>query len=333
MTPGGDVETVSLIIPVGGPARGFDGCLAGLARLDPQPTETIIVVDGGDPALVAMARASGATVLTLEPGGGPAAARNHGARAAAGDLLLFLDADVVPQPDLVARVRTILGRRPELAAVIGSYDDRPGDPRFLSQYRNLLHHYVHQHGRAEASTFWGACGAVRRAVFEAVDGFDEGFGAPSVEDIELGGRIRHAGHHIALAADLQVKHLKRWGVVDMLRTDLWRRAVPWTRLMLRHGGLVNDLNVTSGARLSVVAAFLLPACLVVAVLWPPALVGGVLAAATLLLLNADLYRFFARRRGVVFALGAVAWHWVYLLVCGLGFAIGAASAAAERRTR
>jgi len=46
------------------------------------------------------------------------------------------------------------------------------------------------------------------------------------------------------------------------------------------------------------------------------------AIPALLTLNAGLYRFFLRRRGVFFTIGAVFWHWVYLLVCGLGFGIG-----------
>ena len=56
----------------------------------------------------------------------------------------------------------ILREEPGIAAVFGSYDDEPGAPNLVSQYRNLLHHFVHQTGRTEASTFWTGCGAVRR---------------------------------------------------------------------------------------------------------------------------------------------------------------------------
>ena len=324
--------TVSVVIPVGGHGAGFDRCLARLTRLDPPPDETIVVFDGPNPRLAEMAASIGATVVTLEESRGPSAARNRGARVAIGDLLLFLDADVEPEPDVVGRVRQLLESRPEIAAVIGSYDNSPDDPRFLSQYRNLLHHYVHQHASTEASTFWGACGTVHRRVFLSVGGFAESYVGPSIEDIELGGRLRRAGYRIALLKDLQVKHLKRWTVVDMMRTDLWRRAVPWTRLMLRQGGLVNDLNVTSGARLSVAAAFVVLLGLAAAPCWSPALVGATLGAVGMLALNAELYRFFARRRGVAFGLGAVLWHWVYLVICWLGVASGATWEAMERLT-
>ncbi len=53
-----------------------------------------------------------------------------------------------------------VSEEPDLAAVFGSYDDEPAAPNFLSQYKNLFHHFVHQQGSAEASTFWSGCGAI-----------------------------------------------------------------------------------------------------------------------------------------------------------------------------
>jgi GT2 family glycosyltransferase len=315
-------QQLSIIVPVGGDGVGFDRCLASLGRLDPQPEEIIVVIDGIGAAFAEMAGEIGATAITLDEPRGPAVARNRGARAARGTLLLFVDADVEPKIDVVAKVVETFERQPELAALIGSYDDRPAHPAFLSQYRNLLHHWVHQQGRPEASTFWGACGAIRKSVFDEVGGFDESFSVPSVEDIEFGSRLRRAGHRIALVKDLQVKHLKRWTVRSTLSTDLFRRAIPWTELMLREGRLLNDLNVSIGNRLSVVAAFGLLATVIAGCIWRPAFIASLVAGVALYMWNADLYRFFLRQRGVVFAGGAIFWHWIYLLVCGLGFVIG-----------
>lgn len=314
--------SISLIVPVGGSGVGFDRCLQSLSRLDPPPAETIVVVDGIDASFGQMARSIGATVVTLPESRGPSGARNRGALAARGDLLFFVDADVELAADSVTRIEEVFEREPELSALIGSYDDAPAQPGFLSQYRNLLHHYVHQHGRVDASTFWGACGAIRRAAFEDIGGFDESIAVPSVEDIELGSRLRRAGHRIVLVKDLQVKHLKRWGVGDMISTDLLRRAAPWTEVMLRDGRLLNDLNVTTADRLSVLSAYVVLGGLVAGWFWSPALVAAGAAAFVMLVLNADLYRFYARKRGVTFAFGSVFWHWLYLLLCGLGFVLG-----------
>jgi GT2 family glycosyltransferase len=322
------VDHVSLIIPVGGAGATVDAnlarCLASLGRLDPQPGEILVVLDGDDDRRAAGVAAAeiDARVVRLAESRGPAVARNAGARAASGELLFFIDADVEPAPDSIARVTEVFERRPELAALIGSYDDSPADPALLSQYRNLLHHFVHQQAQREASTFWGACGAIRKQVFDQVGGFDESFAEPSIEDIELGSRLKASGHRIALEPDLQVKHLKRWTVGNMLATDLWRRAVPWTELMLGDGGLIQDLNVKTSERFSVVVAFLMLGSLLSAWLFRPLAVVGVAAWLTLIFTNRSLYRFFLRRRGLVFAVAAMFWHWVYFLVCGLGFVLG-----------
>ena len=147
------------------------------------------VIDGPNAALAATAAAIGATVLVLDERGGPARARNRGARAAGRAILLFVDADVEVPVDLAARVAGFFTAHPEVAAMFGSYDAEPAAPGLVSQFRNLLHHFVHQTARETASTFWAGCGAVRREAFERVGGFDESWTEPSIEDIELGSRL------------------------------------------------------------------------------------------------------------------------------------------------
>jgi GT2 family glycosyltransferase len=313
---------VSVIVPVGGDALAWRRAAASLARLDPPPGELIAVIDGPGEIAAGIAEEAGAAVQQLAKRGGPARARNLGARKAHGQVLLFLDADVEVPPALVAGVAAVFNARPSLAAVIGSYDDEPGDAAFLSQYRNLLHHYVHQTAREEASTFWAGCGAVRRQAFDDVGGFDEGWTAPSVEDIEFGARLRRAGHAIRLEKHLQVRHLKAWRAADLFATDLWRRAVPWTELMLRQGRLVNDLNVKVRDRASVALAVLTPLALAGAWRWPWLAWAGLGSALLVVALNAGLFAFFVRRRGIGFALGTVPTYWAYLVTCGAGFAIG-----------
>src|SRR5262249_50067799 len=159
--------------------------------------EIVVVDDASTDDSSTVASRLGARVFRLPANAGPAAARNHGARHASGDILFFVDADVVVGPDAIARVGAALGRHPATAAVFGSYDATPVDSGIVSRYKNLLHHYVHQSGAAEASTFWAGCGAIRRAAFEEVGGFDEArYRRPSIEDIELGYRLRRAGHRI-----------------------------------------------------------------------------------------------------------------------------------------
>lgn len=313
---------VAVVVPVGGQAPSWGRCARSLARLDPGPAEIVVVIDGPNDTASSLAAGIGATAVQLEKRSGPAKARNLGVQTTEADLLLFIDSDIEVPKDLVAAVAAVFSAEPETSAVIGSYDESPGDPAFLSQYRNLLHHFVHQKGRERASTFWAGCGAIRRRAFEEIGGFDEDYPVPSIEDIELGSRLLRSGHAIRLRKDLQVKHLKEWRLVDLLRTDLLRRAVPWTELMQREGRMVNDLNVKTRDRLSVVLAFIPLLVLPAAWLWPK--LWGVSVAALVFIgfLNAGLLGFFLSRRGALFTLRAIPMYWAYLLICGFGFALG-----------
>lgn len=327
--------SLSVIIPVYNGGDAFCRCLQSLRRSRRIPDEVVVVADGDTDGSRDAARRWGATVLTNATPQGPARARNQGARAAHGEVLLFLDADVTVHTDTIGKVAAAFARAPTLDALIGSYDDAPGADHFLSQYRNLLHHYTHQTAREEASTFWGACGAVRREAFFAVGGFDaERYRRPRIEDIELGHRLRQAGHRIRLRKDIQVKHLKRWSAATMLKTDLFSRSLPWTELILRSRRLDDDLNVDRRSRLSVAAVFALPLTLLAAP-WRPApmTTAAGLLAATFLFLNASFYRFLKRKRGLRFMLGAIPWHALYYGCSGLGFLLGTARHLAGSRAQ
>ncbi len=250
---------ISVVIPVRNDPTNLELCLRALEASEQPAAEIIVVDDASTDETVDVARGFGVQLIRQEQQAGPAAARNRGAEAASYPYLYFLDADVCVHPKTLGRVMAKFESDPSAEAFFGSYDTRPGAPNFLSQYRNLLHHYVHQVGKKQASTFWSGCGAIKRSVFLASGGFDTGFSNASIEDIELGSRLREAGHRIELVKSIQVQHLKRWDFWWMVRTDIRNRALPWTRLVLRQGKIPNDLNLKYSQRV----AALLAACLAV----------------------------------------------------------------------
>jgi GT2 family glycosyltransferase len=317
--------SISVIVPVHNGGSGFARCLASLRAAEPSPEEIIVVADGDADGSWRLAEELGMEVLRIPTPGGPARARNLGAQKARGAILFFVDADVTVPRDAVSRIAALFERDPDLTAAIGSYDDTPGETNFLSQYKNLFHHYVHQTSKPEASTFWGACGAIRREIFLSTGGFNEEYQHPCIEDIELGYRLKRAGFKIHLAKELQVKHLKRWDIGSLVKTDFFYRALPWTALILSGKGLINDLNIKTSSRISVTTAYVLLLTLLGALYLPWFLVFSVLSVVVLIGLNWDLYSFFRKKRGVAFAVKTIPWHWFYLLYSGLAFAIGLAS--------
>lgn len=314
--------TVSVIIPVHNGGDKFRRCLLSVKALRTSPAEVIVVADGNSDGSWKLAEEFDIRVLKRPVSGGPARARNLGAHHAKGNILFFIDADVTVPDDAIEQVLNAFQNDPDLDALIGSYDDKPFESNFLSQYKNLLHHYVHQNSKKEASTFWGACGAIRRDVFLKMNGFDKAYRRPSIEDIELGYRIKKSGYTIHLLKHIQVKHLKHWGILSLLKADFFYRALPWTDLILNEERIIDDLNLKWSSRISVMAVFMLPLILIGSMFAPWLLILSAFLMVVLLGLNWDLYRFFKDKRGLGFAVKAIPWHWFYFFYSGLAFAIG-----------
>lgn len=253
------VIRISIIIPVYNAASTLAVCLAGVKSSHYSCYELLVVNDSSTDQSVEIARSASAMVIdTLNGPVGPAAARNLGAVNARGDILFFVDADVLISSGTLASVAEAFELRPEYDALFGSYDDEPGDASFLSQYKNLTHAYIHQQAQVEGSTFWSGCGAVRRDVFLRHGGFDVArYPRPSIEDIELGRRMKLSGSRIWVDKTIKVKHLKRWTFKGLLKTDIFDRGVPWTRLILSERKIPDDLNLNRGQRISALLTTLL----------------------------------------------------------------------------
>jgi glycosyltransferase involved in cell wall biosynthesis len=322
---------VSVIIPVHNGASTLEACLPPLLAHSPELAEVIVVDDRSTDGSGAVARALGATVIT-STGLGPAAARNLGARHARGDILFFVDADVTVQSFTLQQVVKVLDTEPTLSAVFGSYDDEPSEPNFLSQYKNLFHHFTHQSARTKSSSFWAGCGAIRRQVFEKVGGFDEQrYQRASIEDIELGFRLNSANYQVRLDRELQVKHLKRWRTFPLLTTEIFDRARPWSTLIISNNAIPDDLNLRWSFRLSAVLVGILAVAIpflalgegeIYGIAVSRVALGAVLVScAVVVILNRKFYLFLIGARGLGFTLRAVPLHLCYYFYSGVTFVV------------
>jgi GT2 family glycosyltransferase len=250
-------------------------------------------------------------------------------RRATGEILLFLDSDVVPHADCLQRVAAFFASPPVgFAAVIGSYDWQPLAPGVVSQFRNLLHCYVHCQSAGEVASFWGGCSAVRRAAFFEAGGFDEAFRLPSIEDVEFGWRLQRAGHKILLDPNICLTHRKRWTLRSMVSTDLRRRAIPWTMLAWSGVALPRNLNFTLPRRFSVVAAALMSCGAALALVDVRFLWLAVAAFAAMAALNLPYLRWTHAHRGPAFTACCLPLLALHYLTQAAGWPIGTAAALA-----
>ena len=312
---------VSVIVPAHEVGEDLIRCLKSLQSLDPKPHEVIIVFDGKVQNLDNPPGYLNIRILETVVNGGPGRARNWGAQNASGDILFFVDSDVTLNPNAINLIELTFNAHPQYCALIGSYDNAPYKKNFLSQYKNLMHHYVHQTSSEEASTFWGACGAIQKEIFLKSGGFDESYSKPSIEDIEFGYRLRNAGYRIRLCKQLQVKHLKRWSIKSLIQTDFFCRALPWSKLILRNKGMLNDLNLKLSHRISTILTYLTLLTLLCSFWLPLILAVSSISFLFTIIINYPFYRFFQQNRGFIFTLKVIPWHVFYYFYSGLAFGI------------
>ncbi len=297
---------LSLVVPATDAPSTLGRCLEAVREATDPPDELVVV--------------------TSPAGSGPAFARNAGGREATGDILVFLDADVLVRPDAFMRIRAAFDRDEALVAVFGSYDDIVLTRGTVAGFRNLLHHVVHQRSAGEASTFWAGLGAVRATALEAAGWFDaERYPTSSIEDVELGGRLAGVGR-IVLDPGLRGAHLKEWTLRSMVATDFSLRGVPWVALMAERRSVQRTLNLGPRERASAAAALIVFGATLTR---RPRLAAGALAAG--IALNLDLYGVLWRRLGARGVAAGVPLHVLHQLIAAAAVPAGLLAARRGRR--
>jgi len=311
---------ISIIIPVYNGEKTLGQCLTSVFKCSFRNFECIVVDDNSTDNTIRIAESFDTKILRFDRQHGAAYARNRGAEAAKGNIFLFLDSDVTLHADSLKKAVQAFARHPDISALFGSYDDQPGQTNFLSQYRNLFHHFVHQTSLEDAATFWTGCGAIKRNAFFDVGKFNEN--CRMMEDIDLGYRLKANNHKIMLVKDLLVKHFKYYSFLQLIKTDIFDRAVPWTLLMLRHRQFTSDLNLKPNDKLSAMVLILVIVFSLMSLTSKWFVLGNSVLLFIFFYLNKDFYKFFIHKKGAVFTLIVIPFHFLYYIYSSLGYLIG-----------
>ena len=221
---------VSCVILTRGDRRAeFERAVASALDQEDVAVEVVVVGNGADPGPVP----SRATIVRLPDNVGVAAGRNHGVEASTGDVVLFLDDDAYyPSSGVAAYVRDAFADDPSLGVVSFRVLDPGGGP---GERRDVPRLRAGDPERSsEVTTFLGGACAVRRAVFDDVGGFPDGF-FYAHEETDLAWRALDAGYRVVYDADAQICHppspasrqAEFFALNARNRVFLARRNLPW----------------------------------------------------------------------------------------------------------
>jgi len=231
-------------------------CLAALAATDARPAEIVLVDQSGEGvAARAAAEYDEPFVRVVEDDGrGAARARNRGAEAARGDLLLFVDDDCVADPGIVGAARRLHREYPRaiLTGQMRAGGDRDAVPsvREDPEPRDFS-------GTFTCAALYTGSMAVPRREFLAFGGFDERFPSAGGEDNDFCYRWLRAGHELRYEPELIVTH-RDWRTPEQLRAvraEYGRAAGMFYAKHLRAGDvrvltfLIGDLRILARAHL------------------------------------------------------------------------------------
>jgi glycosyltransferase involved in cell wall biosynthesis len=209
-------QRLTVVIPTLNEIAYLPGLLDALNAQTLIPDEVIVADAGSTDGTVELAQARGARVVR---GGMPAAGRNAGARVAGGDLLIFLDADVLPPPDFIARsLEEFEFKHYDVATCfIAALDKNPLD-RILSAGTNLYFRVI----QPISPHAPGFCILSRRIIHEKMGGFNESLILS--EDIDYARRAKRYGNFGILSSThipVSMRRVEKEGLVSLGLKYAW----------------------------------------------------------------------------------------------------------------
>jgi glycosyltransferase involved in cell wall biosynthesis len=322
-----EARSMSIVIPVHDGAATIERCLAAALACEHPRFEVVVVDDGSTDGSAAIIESFPVKLVRLPARRGVSRARNAGAAAASGELLLFVDADCILPPDALAVAQAAHGGRRD-RIVGGTYTPLPADADFFSAFQSVfVHHFETKAARPDYVAAHAML--VDAALFRRAGGFVEGsfIGfAASVEDVELSHRLRRAGCELVMGAGLEVRHVFRFSLRRSLANAV-RKARTWTAYSLANRDVLADSGTASRElKANVASSFAALALLATALAgaaWPLAAVLPILALD--LHLNRRLIAAWRRARGGRFAaLATLYYSTLFAAAVGVGAALGTA---------
>jgi glycosyltransferase involved in cell wall biosynthesis len=221
---------VSVIVPCYNSGATIESSLKAI-RSSNFPVSELIVVDdhsGDDTARLAGFYAD--KVIHLDVNRGSGNARQIGVTQSTGEILCFVDSDIVIRPDTISQIVRFLSENPSVDAVTGRLAKHHPNDNFSSQYKNLYMHYIFGLLPERVSFIFGSLWGMRRSAV-----LRESCDMRYTPDTEYGQQLFQSGKTIAFSRDLDAVHLKKYTFWSLVVND-FRVPFSWAQLFMRFKG-------------------------------------------------------------------------------------------------
>ncbi len=258
--------------------------------------------------------------MRLTEHGGASKARNTGALNSKGELLFFIDADCLLQPDTIAKAAAAYRKERPGVVIGGTYTPLPYDQQFFSIFQSIYIHYSETKNLLNPDYVATHAMLITKDLFQKSGGFDEDF-MPILEDVEFSHRLKKKGARLLMDETVLVQHIFNYSLLKSMRNGI-RKSKYWSIYSIKNRDLLSDSGTASQEfKFNVLSCFINIVLILMGFLFST----WIFAPPVLLLFGANLYlnrhlvRAFHKVRGPFFAISAVLYYtFVYPLAVGIG---------------
>jgi glycosyltransferase involved in cell wall biosynthesis len=224
------MEYISVIVPAYNSQDTIEQCLVAVRQSTHQNYELIVVDNKSQDATRSIAQKYADKVVELDGNLKRSQVRNKGIGVSRGEIIVNIDSDIIIRPDTLARIVHYFSQHPHIHAVNGLLSKEHPHTGFFSQYKNLYMNYIFNRLPEKVTFLYGSIHALRRKDSQPYDSDIE-----IADDTALGQQLVGYGKQIGFIKDLEVIHLKKYGLFSFIKND-FQIPFDWAKIFLKYKG-------------------------------------------------------------------------------------------------
>ena len=312
---------ISVIIPNHNGEKTIGRCLDAAFASEYANFEVTVVDDCSSDRSADIISGYPCRFIRLPAHGGASKARNTGASNSRGEILFFIDADCLLQPDTLTKTAEAYLKNGPDAIVGGTYTLVPFDQDFFSVFQSAYIHYSETKNLENPDYIATHAMLLPKTVFQKSGGFAEDF-MPILEDVEFCHRLKKMGYRLRMDPAILVQHIFNFTLVKSLRNAI-RKTKYWIIYSIKNKDLFADSGTASQEfKFNVITCFIIFALLVLSLLPDSRTVTlpfMLLLYSINLAVNRNQIAAFHRAKGPSFAFLAVLYYtFIYPFAVGIG---------------